>query len=265
MNKKLSVIIVAFNSETFIKKCLELVLKNNPEDSEVIVIDNKSTDNTKEVIKGFTPKVRFIESDKNLGFGKAVNLAAGQAQGKYLFLLNPDAFLKKPMIGELIDFYENTPNVGIVFPKLITLDGRVQPSVRKLPTIWGAIKEFIFSIQHEYTQYTPNQNIPVEIEAAYGAAALITKDLFLKLGGFDEKFFMYYEDVDLCRRIRNLGFKVYFYPNASIEHMVGGVISPFKRSDLNNQSLVKYHGFLTATILNLIFWVPRIKRRLQKI
>ncbi len=251
---KLSVIIVSYNSEAFIEKCLTSL-----QEDEIIVFDNASSDRTIQIIKKFT-NIKLIKSSENLGFAKANNKAAEEAKGEYLFFLNPDTEVEKPL-DELVNFYENTPNAGIVGPKLVLENGAIQPSARKLPTIMGAFKEYILGVKNAYSQYIPGGK-PTEVEMVYGAAILIKKDLFERLGGFDEKFFLYYEDVDLCKRVKNLGKKIYYYPKVTIKHLVGATKSGMDKNKLNMESAVKYHGKLGAFILQLIFLIPRLRRHL---
>jgi len=259
---RLSIIIVSYNSQDFIEKCLNSVLKNVPA-AEIIVLDNASKDKTAEKLKKFLPKITLVESEKNLGFSKGNNRAVKEARGEYLFFLNPDTELKKP-INELIDFYEKKSDSGIVAPKLILENGETQPSVRKLPTVWGAFKEYILGVKNSYNQYIPEGGDPMEVEMVYGAAILIKRDLFEKLGGFDEKYFLYYEDAELCKRVRDLSKKIYYYPKISINHLVGAAQSQLDRNTLNNQSLLTYHGLLGAFCLQVIFFVHRIANKLTK-
>lgn len=256
----LSVIIVSYNNEGHIQKCIASVLRNLPDKGEVIVIDNKSTDQTVKELEKFGDRIKLIKSDTNLGFSKGCNLAAREALGEYLLFLNSDTQVTK--YTDLLNFYEVTPDAGIVAPKLVTFDNEVQASVRKLPTIWGAIQEFIFGVENAYSQYVPITEEPVKVEAVYGAAMLIKRDLFESVLGFDEKFFLYYEDVDLSRRIKALGREIYYYPGVIIKHLVGASKSDIDKTTQNNESLIKYHGLLSASILKLLFWIPRLRRKL---
>lgn len=255
---KISVVIVSYNSQDFIEKCIRSVLKNLPTYAEVIVLDNFSTDKTVEILKKFIPKIKLLKSDENLGFTKGCNKAVKEAKGEYLFLLNPDTEMSEPIIDELIKFYETTVDAGIVAPKLIMPNGQIQPSVRKLPTLMGALKEYILDIKNSYSEYVPSGDKPQVVEMVYGAAWLIKKDLFDKLRGFDEKFFLYYEDVDFCKRLREIDKKVYYYPKVSIKHLVGGTKSEIDKSKLNLESAQKYHGWFGFLILQLIFRLHRL-------
>lgn len=256
---KVSVVIVSYNSKGFIEKCINSVLKNLSEKGEVIVLDNFSTDKTVEILKKSIPKIKLLKSDENLGFAKGCNKAVKEAKGEYLFLLNPDTEMSEPIIVELIKFYETTVDAGIVVPKLIMLNGQSQASVRKLPTLWGAFKEYILGITHAYSEYVPEGDKPQEVEMAYGAAWLIKKDLFDKLNGFNKKFFLYYEDVDFCRRLKELGKKIYYYPQVSIKHLVGATKSEQDKYKLNLESAKKYHGWFKFVLLQLIFKLSRLK------
>lgn len=256
MQVRISVIIVSYNSEDFIEKCVSSILRNLPKDGEVIVLDNASVDKTVDQLRKFAPKIKLIKSSENLGFSKGNNKAAKEAKGEYLFFLNPDTEVNKSIFDELVNFYESTPNAGIIGPKLIMADGKIQPSVKKLPTILGAIEEYIFSIKNAYNQYVPDGKGSVEVEMIYGAAILIRRDLFEELKGFNEKFFLYYEDADLCKRIRELGKKIYYYPKVSLKHLVGATKSENKYQE-NLESSKKYHGMFKFLVLQLIFRLHR--------
>lgn len=260
-NKKLSVIIVSYNSEKFIGSCIDSVLKYLPKNSELLVIDNNSSDKTAQILEKYLPKIKLIKSDKNLGFAKANNLAVESTAGEYLFLLNPDTQVYSNVFELMIKFYESTVDVGIVAPKLVMSNGQTQPSAKNLPTIGRAFLEYVLGVKYAYSEYVPNSNQAQEVEVVYGAAMLIKNDLFKKLNGFDEKYFMYYEDADICKRVRELGKKVYYYPQVSIKHLVGATKSEVDKYKLNYQSFVKYHGPMKAFLFKLIFTVPRLRRR----
>lgn len=253
-----SVIIVSFNSEDFIEKCISLVLKHTI--GELIVLDNNSTDSTVKKLEKFGKSIKLIKSSENLGFGKGNNKASLEATGDYLFFLNPDTELENSL-EELVNFYENTPDVGIVAPKLITPNGAVQESVKKLPSVMGAFKEYILGLNHAYSQYAPDVNEPIQVEMAYGAAWLVKKDLFNSLEGFNEKFFLYYEDADFCKKVKNIGKKIYYYPKFSVKHLVGATKTSQNKYQLNLESSKKYHGLVRAFLLRLIFFISRLLQK----
>lgn len=259
----ISVVIVAYNSQDFLERCIKSILKFLPKNGEVLVVDNASTENTSKILQKFGLKIKLIKSEENLGFGKGNNLAVEQARGEYLFFLNPDTELVGSTFEPLMDFYAKTKNIGIMAPKLIMPNGQTQPLVKELPTVWGAFNEYVLGVKNSYSEYAPQTDQPVEVGMVYGAAMLIKKELFDSVGGFDEKYFMYYEDADLCRKVSKLGKKVYYFPGVVIKHIVGGVKTDLDRYKLNYDSFVKYHGVLVSAILLLIFQIPRLKRRLS--
>lgn len=259
---KVSIIIIAYNSEDFIRQCIASVLENLPVYSEVMVLDNNSQDKTVDILNEFLPRIQLIKSAENLGFARGNNRAVRKAKGEYLFFLNPDTEINSGVINELVKFYGNTKDAGIVAPKLVMSDGQIQPSVKNLPTVWGALKEFILGIKNAYSEYVPQAENPISVEYVYGAAILIKKELFVKLGGFDEKYFLYYEDADLCKKVLSLGKRVYYYPLVSVKHLVGATKSDENRYELNHDSFIKYHGYFQALILEMIFLIPRLRRRL---
>lgn len=263
MKKNLSVIIVAYNSEEFISKCISSILKFLPKNCEVIVVDNNSNDGTLDMLRKFQAKIKILEPKANLGFAKAANLASAEAYGEYFFILNPDTEIKSNIFDELIEFYGSDENIGIVSPKLITPNGKIQASAKKEPTVFGAFKEFVLGIKNSYSFYTPETNDPIEVNVVYGAAILIKRDLFEKLKGYDEKFFVYYEDIDLCKRVRDLGKKIYYYPKVQVKHLGGGTKSEADKNKLNFESSLKYHNFIIVMILQLIFFIPRLRRKLR--
>lgn len=261
MQIRVSVISVSFNNSNSIENFISSVQKNISKNDELIIIDNHSSDSTVEKIRKFK-NITLISSDKNLGFSRGNNLGVKKARGQYLFFLNPDTFLEKPILDELIDFYEDM-DAGLLGPKLTLSNGGIQPSVRNLPTFWRAFQEYILGIKNSYSQYVPVGSQPVEVEAVYGAAMLITKELFEKIKGFDERYFLYYEDIDLCRKIKEVGKKIYYFPDVSVQHIVGGSRSDLNRALVNKKSLYIYHGLIEGLALNLIFLIRRLHHKLS--
>lgn len=256
MSKLLSVIIVTYNCEEFIRKCINSTKKYLPKDSEIIVIDNSSTDKTGEILEEFKDSIKLISSESNLGFGKACNKAAKEALGEYLFLLNPDTEIIRPIFEELIEFYKSKTDLGILAPKLIMPNGNIQPSVMNLPTVTKAFKEFILNQKNSYLPFYPKEENPTKVECAFGAAWLISRKLYENLGGFDERYFLYYEDIDMCRKMNENKKTIYYYPKASILHLVGGVKSDQKYS-LNFNSSIIYNGLIKTFLLQAIFKLNR--------
>lgn len=259
MNKDLSIVIVTYNCADLIRDCL-INLKNKlPDNSEVIVVDNNSSDDSADVVKKTYPAAKLFLQKQNLGFAKANNLAVEKSQGEYLLFLNPDTKVQDAGIAKLLTFIKSHPKAGIIAPKLVKDKGEIQPSVRKLPTVKGAFKEYILGIKNSYEAYAPKAGAPIKVECVVAAAILMKKELFEMIGGFDEKYFMYFEDIDLCRKVLKKGFDIYYIPEVSFYHKVGGT----KESNINKlawlkQSTREYHGLIRSYLLEFIFLKQRL-------
>lgn len=255
-----SIIIVTFNSQKYIKDCLQSIQKFEGKIVEIIVVDNASSDSTLDEIRRSDVKVKLISLNENLGYSKANNIGAKKASGEYLFFLNPDTKLLMPTTKQLIKVYIENKNSGLIAPKLMEPSGKVQPSVRKLPTILGAIKEYFLNKQHEYEQFAPVTNFNIEAEVVYAGAILTTKKVFNKINGFEEKFFLYFEDIDLCRKLKENNLKIIYTPNVSLLHQVGGSSNPSKQKYLQKSSIL-YHGFLKSYMIYLIIKLSQIIKK----
>jgi GT2 family glycosyltransferase len=210
---KLSFVIVNYQSEKYLAKCIASVQeKVLGVEYEIIVVNNSNLE------AELPSEIKSINSGKNIGFGAACNLGAKSAQGKILCFLNPDTEIVSENISELVQEFNNT-NIGIVGPRLVDEKNNTQE--------WIAGKEVtILSTLLNNLGYKRDENIwestvPVECAWVSGAAMFIRKDIFQKLGGFDEKFFMYFEDIDLCRRARQAEYKVLYLPSFIVKHLGG--------------------------------------------
>lgn len=255
--KTISIITLTFNSEAYVKNYLNSLKEYLPKESEVILIDNGSDDKTLDIVREYS-FVKVIANRNNLGFAKGCNLGAKLARGEYLFFLNPDCKLINNSLNLLLEYIDKNPKVGIVAPKLRQSEVVIQPTVRKLPSVWGAVKEYYLGIKNSYEAFIPQGGIPQKVESIVGAALLIRKEIFEKVGGFDERFFMYYEDLDLCRRLRKLGYDIVYFPKATIFHKVGGSISERKKEYLETSAKI-YHGLINYLILKIILRLRPIK------
>lgn len=244
---KLSVIIVNFNTNKYLARCIKYL----PDDVEIIIVDNNSENKPK------LSKAKIILKDKNLGFAKAVNIGLKNSSGEFILLLNPDTKITSNDINKLINFYKGHDDCGIVAPKLIGKNNIVQKSVRKFPTVIGAFKEYILKQKGEYDFYLPAGKQVCQVDVVVGACMLIKKDLLEKIGGLSEKYFLYYEDIDLCKRVKQKGFNVYFFPESIIYHEVGVSSSP-KSYNLLVRSSKIYHGTLGHQIIKYIIKFGRL-------
>lgn len=254
---ELSIIIISYNTKTLLGECLETLFQPQKVNLEIIVVDNASSDGSVNLVEEKFKKVKIIKNKANLGFAKATNMGIKIAKGKYVLLLNSDTRTNSLALKMLVDFANKNPEIGIVGARLLNRDGSIQPSVFRLPTIKGAVKEFWLKKQGSFGKYFPEGDIPVEVEAVVGAAMLIPKKVIDKIGLLNERYFMYFEDLDYCRRVRRAGFKVYYLPKAEVIHYHGA--SGKELSHKTNQWLVTsskiYHGTLKYWLLTFIIWM----------
>ncbi|MDR1554254.1 MAG: glycosyltransferase family 2 protein [Prevotellaceae bacterium] len=212
-----SIIIVNYNTKTLLKQCLKSVFDNTTDISfEVIVVDNSSTDGSQQMIKDEFQNVILIESSENIGFGRANNLGAKAAKGKYLMLLNSDTVLVNNAIKILFDFIDKNPAAGICGGNLFDENKKPIHSYSKMPGIMQEIKRLLFIPDTDYFNCT---NKPKKVGYVTGADLMIRSDIFNQLNGFDSDFFMYYEESELTYRVKKEGYKVYSVPQAEIIHL----------------------------------------------
>lgn len=228
---KLSVIIVNYNVKYFLEQCLYSVEKSlQGIESEIIVIDNNSVDGSEAMVRNKFSRVDLIINDHNAGFSKANNQALKIARGEYVLLLNPDTVVEETTFTRCLDFMDAHPTAGAMGPKMIDGKGRYLPeSKRALPTpvvafykVFGLSKIFPRSKRFGkyYLGYT-NQDEIQEIEVLTGAFMFIRHIVLQEVGLLDEDFFMYGEDIDLSYRIREKGYKIYYFPETTIIHYKG--------------------------------------------
>jgi GT2 family glycosyltransferase len=227
---QLSIIIVNWKSKDYLRKCVRSILAETTRvEYEVIVIDAASFDGSREMIEHEFPGVKFIQSDKNLGFARANNEAYSVARGRSVLFLNPDTELNGPAIDMLHDHLWILPDVGIIGCKLLNTDRSVQTScIQSLPTISNQIlnSEFL------RTRF-PNSRLwgnghqgwmggePVEVDAVSGACMLLKREVFDEVNLFSSDYFMYTEDVDLCFKVKQTGRRVYCIPSVEVVHHGG--------------------------------------------
>jgi GT2 family glycosyltransferase len=226
----ISILIVSFNTRDILRECLKSVkLSSRNLAVETIVVDNCSRDGSAAMVREEFPWVNIIESPENLGFGRANNLAFEAARGRYVVLLNSDAFLQANTLCLSLEKMEADPSVGLASGRLVGRDGELQPSARMFPNpvrqllvISGLADRYPksrFFGQADRTWADPM--LPAEVDWVPGAYSIIPSRILHEHGFFDPRFFLYYEEVDLCLRIQNAGFKIMYWPEICVVH-VGG-------------------------------------------
>jgi N-acetylglucosaminyl-diphospho-decaprenol L-rhamnosyltransferase len=252
-----SIILVNYNGAKFLYECLSSIQKYvNSCIYEVIIVDNFSTDDSVKIIKENFPSFKLICSEDNLGFGKANNLAVRHSQGEHLLFLNTDTILIENTPKILSDYLTRDRNVGVVGCRLTFQDGSYQLSCGKLPNL---AVEFLYKLRAELDRkwhyifsnfYNKLYSQELEVGWVTAACMMFRRDIFEKLEGFDESFFMYFEDVDICKRARELGLKVIYYPKTSLIHLLGGSGNSIKKkvnAYYRNSQVYYYQKHLGST------------------
>lgn len=222
----LSILIVNWNTRDLLQGCLESLYAHLPQGGfEVIVVDNASTDGSAQMVAEHFPQVRLIQNAENRGFGRANNQAAAQAEGCYLLLLNPDTVIRERAVQALVDHLHRHPQVGAVGPCLLNPDGSLQVSAHPAPTLtreaWRLLHLDALVPFSQYPAAKWRSTAPQAVEVLMGACLLVRSDLFRQVGMFDEQFFIYSEEVDLCHRIRQAGWELHWLPAARVTHFGG--------------------------------------------
>jgi hypothetical protein len=219
-----SIVLVNYNGAHVVIDCLHSVmamLQTVP--YEVIVVDNASTDHSVDLIAEKFPTVKLLRQPENRGFGAGNNVGANAAIGDYLFLLNTDTILTGDILPHLVEVMEQDSSIGIVGPKLLNADGSLQLSTARSVSLWGEYQTLKQHLDYQnpnhkskiYQQFSQMQ----EVDIVIGAALFIRRSLFEELGGFDETFFMYLEESDLCRRVQVKGWKIVYTPSVELIHL----------------------------------------------
>ncbi|HCU05231.1 MAG: hypothetical protein A2X77_00800 [Gammaproteobacteria bacterium GWE2_42_36] len=227
-----SVLIVTYQAAAYIERCLHSVFMQKNISYEIIVVDNASIDDTTIILRKFNDRIQLIENTENRGFGKANNQAFQQATGRFVFLLNPDARLTDPnALRHLVDFMGEHPQAGVVGTKIIST--------------YDADKTTLPKNHYPDEQYidSPFQHLPGKIAWILGASMMFPADVYRKLQGFDEAFFLYAEDADICLRARELGYEIAYFQDVVVEHMGGASEAMANFYDRTMRKEKAYHLF----------------------
>ncbi|MCJ7771911.1 MAG: glycosyltransferase [Desulfobacterales bacterium] len=230
-NNVLDIIIVNYESTNHLLRCLESIYNSIGNlNFDIIVLDNGSGNDIHHVANLY-PNVKINQNSENIGFSKAVNQGLGKTSAKYVLLINPDIVLKDGFFKSFLSYMEKSPDIGILGPKIFDSDGEIEGSARAFPSILTAF----FGRNSFLTRYFPNNpitranilttlctnNEPVIVDWISGACMLVRKKAIEQVGMMDERFFIYWEDADWCRRMWGKGWKVIYYPEASAQHFGG--------------------------------------------
>ncbi|HKD68681.1 MAG TPA: glycosyltransferase family 2 protein [Candidatus Binataceae bacterium] len=225
-----SVVIVSFNTRDLLRECIGTLYRQADGVSlETIVVDNASRDSSAEMIDAEFPEIKLIRSDINLGFAAANNRGFAVARGRYVVLLNSDAFPETDALRRSVEKMDRAPRVGLAGARLIGRDGSWQPSARTFPSVLNdflALSGLAAKYAHSrffgrFDRTWADQQQPAQVDWVPGAYSIIRRDLLEQIGYFDERFFLYYEEVDLCRRVKAAGYQVWYWPDVVVVHLGG--------------------------------------------
>jgi N-acetylglucosaminyl-diphospho-decaprenol L-rhamnosyltransferase len=247
----LAVITVSYNTRDLLADCLESVLASLAQSGlagQVWVVDNDSADDSAAMVSQRFPQVRLIAHDQNLGFAGGNNLAlqtigfgttaqpARQSTFRHVLFLNPDTRVMGDALGTMVRFLDATPTAGVAGARLIHGDGSFQHSAFAFPKLAQILLDF-YPLHHRllesrlngrYPRDLYDASRPFQVDHPLGAAMMIRAETLAQVGGFDERFFMYCEEIDLCRRIKSIGWEIYCLPQAEIVHLVGQSTRQFR-------------------------------------
>ncbi len=223
-----SITVVNFNVKHFADQCLRSIYASKGDiDFEVFLVDNASNDGSPEYLQARHPDVNYIINRENLGFGRANNQAMERATGRYLLILNPDTILGETSLEAMVEYMDSHPEAGAMGPMILTRDGGFDvASKRGFPTPWVAFTRLsglanLFPKSRIFGRYNLlylDPNKPCEVDALVGSCMMVRREVYLQVGGFDEDYFMYHEDVDLGWLTHLAGYKIMVVPRAVVYH-----------------------------------------------
>lgn len=265
----LSIVIVSWNVSALLAVCLESVfsgLRASPDtlQIEVIVVDSASADDTVAMLQARFPQVRLLPQTENLGFTRCNNIGLAAARGRCVLLLNPDTEIVGSALAQMIAFLDANPDVGVIGPHTLNTDGTTQSTRRRFPTVPLAFFESTWlqpfaprAMLERYYVVGPPDNAVLDVDWVQGSALMARRAVYEQIGGLDEGFVMFSEELDWCRRAKSAGWRVVYLGSAQIVHHGGRSTDQvvalrhihFQRSKLRYYH--KYHGRFVAQVLRV--------------
>lgn len=268
-----AVSIVNFNTKKLLENCLQSIFSQKFKDNVVVwVVDNASEDGSVEMIKRNFPEVKLIESKKNLGFGAGHNLVFKKAKADFFLILNSDTILEKGATGKMVDFMKKNQSCGLASCKIKGFDGNLQPNGGDLP--YGmALLVWLFNLETfgikspSFHRSEPKYyNIAHEVGWVSGSFMFIREEVLSKIGFFNEKYFMYFEDVEFCQRAKEGGFSVMINPQVEISHLSGGSLDKPQLRQWTGEykGLIRFYrdkfGILAALLIKFLVIISTVLR-----
>jgi GT2 family glycosyltransferase len=269
----ISIIIVTWNSQEFIRNCLDSIFLSQVNfASEVVVVDNNSSDETAKIVEQLYPQVNLTQNKENLGYAKGNNQGIEESRGEYVLLLNPDTQVLEDSLSLMYRFMEENPNAGALGPKLLNPDKTVQPSCREFPTFSTLIWEFsglsrLFPRSRVFGGWRMGYfdfDRQREVDQPMASCLMLRRTALEDVGIFDESLAMFFNDVDLCYRIKEGGWRIHFYPEAKVIHHKGGSTRKAKARMIWLSHLAFYKFFkkhkvgLVNRLLLFLFLIPLV-------
>ena len=260
----LSILIVNWNVRDLLRDCLRSIERGRGDLAvEVIVVDSASADGSAAMVAAEFPWVTLLPQAENVGFPRGNNIALAQARGDTVLLLNPDTVVLGDALTVLVDYLHTHPDVGVVGAQLLNPDGSVQSSRRRFPTLATGFLEstwlegLVPGVLRRYYALDLPDDATADVDWLTGACLMVPRAVYERVGGLDEAYFMYSEELDWCRRIRADGWRVVYHPAARVVHHVGKSSEQavtarhinFQRAKL--RYFRKYHGRFVAAVLRL--------------
>jgi hypothetical protein len=285
-----SIVIVSFNTRDMLRDCLLSVFgAGGSLRIQIIVVDNASIDGSPSMVEQEFPDVVLIRSEVNLGFGRANNLGFQSAHGRYVVLLNSDAFLTADSLERSVTHMDANPQAGIGGARLTGTDGSLQPSGRMFPTVLNDL--IVFSglaarfprsrFFGRFDRTWANEDESAEVDWVPGAYSIIRAEALADVGHFDPRFFLYYEEVDLCRRMKQEGYSVWYWPDVKVVHIGGESSRQVPSLEISKsgaqltlwrmRSMLLYYrkhhglGVRFAMLVELLwYWLRSLRRQLSR-
>ena len=241
-------VVVNFNAGSVLVDCVESVLAQEPA-GEVVVVDNGSSDGSRQALEEAHPEVAVLRAGENLGYARAANLGIAATRAPVVAVLNPDTRLFPGTAAALLDRFSAEPDLGAAGPQLRNPDGTVYPSARQIPSIADAAGHGLllfvwpgnpFTRRYRQTGADPGRRR--DVDWVSGAAVWLRRTALDAVGGWDERYFMYVEDVDLCWRLRRAGWRVAYDPGGRVEHLLGvsTATAPYRMIAEHHRSLLRF-------------------------
>lgn len=274
MTSKVSIIIVNWNGGEEFLDCLKSLRDaRTSNDFDVIVIDNNSRDGSREQAQAAYPEFQILNSGANLGFARANNRARGMVRSRYVLFLNPDTKVTSAAVPAMAKILDEKPGVGAVGCKLTDEDGTVHDlGLQWFPTPWTEFLNLLFVSQNTFRTVakitgSADANTSGEVQKLYGGCIMVRREVLEKIGWLDDRYFMYAEDVDLCRTIRDAGWKLFYTSEATVVHHAGVTsakapsgFAVLMKCESIGKLMTKYYGLSGHALYRLAVFVGAIIR-----